>query len=144
MKTYTFNDSNSDLVIIISDESEDQARDAIQEICSRPGFVEQLVLDDEDDEEDCSEPTKEDLQYAQDRIAEDKEPVIIDCKIGPYPKSFADPMPVVNVTFDNHTTKDLFSFYPDELRFDEKEFIGLTEMEARKLRTDRDIAYLQS
>jgi hypothetical protein len=52
-------------------------------------------------------------------------------------------MPKVAVTFEDGTSKDLFSFYPDEISFSESEFIGLTEEEARKLRHDRDVAYLR-
>jgi hypothetical protein len=70
---------------------------------------------------------------------------IVSCKIGPYPKGmFSLEMPKVNVQFEDGTEKDLFSFYPDELSFRESEFIGLTEEEARKLRHDRDVAYLRS
>jgi hypothetical protein len=60
------------------------------------------------------------------------------------PLGFLDPMPVVNATFDDGTRKDLFSFYPDEIRFDEGELIGLTEAEAHELRQRKDIAYLQA
>ena len=49
----------------------------------------------------------------------------------PKPVGFLDPMPVVTVTFDDGSRKDMFSFYPDEIRFDEGELIGLTEDEAR-------------
>ena len=43
----------------------------------------------------------------------------------PKPVGFSDPMPVVRATFDDGTRKDLFSFYPDEIRFDEGELVGL-------------------
>jgi hypothetical protein len=55
-----------------------------------------------------------------------------------------DAMPSVTVTFDDGTTKTLFTFYPDELSFAESEFIGLTEGEARQLRFKKDVAYLRS
>ena len=55
------------------------------------------------------------------------EPKIVACIIGPYPKSLFDEMPKVKATFDNGETKELFSFYPDELSFSESEFIGLAE-----------------
>lgn len=64
--------------------------------------------------------------------------------IGPMPKSLFDPMPVVTATFADGSVKELFSFYPDEISFVPGEFVGLTEKEARALRTQKDIAYLQS
>ncbi len=62
----------------------------------------------------------------------------------PKPAGFFDPMPVVTATFDDNTRKALFSFYPDEIRFDECEFIGLTEAQAHALRHKKDVAYLQA
>jgi hypothetical protein len=55
-------------------------------------------------------------------------------------------MPVVSATFDDGTTKRLFSFYPDEIEFENEgaELIGLTEAEARALRHRKDIAYLRA
>ena len=61
----------------------------------------------------------------------------------PKPRGLFDPKPVVTVTFDDGTTKELFSFYPDEIRFDEGELVGLTEAEARELYRRKDIAYLR-
>lgn len=73
---------------------------------------------------------------------------IVECQIGPYPKSwgemFSVGLPKVHVTFEDGSEKDLFTFYPDEISFSEREFIGLTETEARKLRHDRDVSYLRS
>jgi hypothetical protein len=73
---------------------------------------------------------------------------ITSCKIGPYPRPMPegmfDPMPSVNVTYDDGTTQHLFDFYPDELSFSERDFIGLTEAEALALRHKKDVAYLQS
>ena len=37
----------------------------------------------------------------------------------PKPIGLFDPMPVVTATFDDGSRKQLFSFYPDEIRFDE-------------------------
>jgi hypothetical protein len=62
----------------------------------------------------------------------------------PKPLGFFDQMPVVHVTFDDGTQKDLFSFYPDEIQFGEGELVGLTETEARELRRTKDVAYLRS
>jgi len=53
-------------------------------------------------------------------------------------------MPVVSATFDDGTKKELFSFYPDEIRFDEGELVGLTEAEAHSLFREKDITYLRS
>lgn len=50
----------------------------------------------------------------------------------------------VTVVFEDGTQKELFHFYPDEISFSPREFIGLTEEEAYQLRRNRDIAYLQS
>jgi hypothetical protein len=62
----------------------------------------------------------------------------------PKPQGLFDPTPVVTATFDDGTRKRLFSFYPDEIRFDEGDLIGLTEAEAHALRHQRDVAYLQA
>ena len=69
---------------------------------------------------------------------------ITKCSIGPYPKSFCDPMPKVHVTFDDGSERDLFEFYPDEIRFTEAEFIGLTPEQACELKCNRDASYLRS
>ena len=61
----------------------------------------------------------------------------------PKPVGLLDPMPVVRATFDDATRRDLFSFYPDEIRFDEGELVGLTEAEARELRHRKDLDYLR-
>ena len=60
------------------------------------------------------------------------------------PKKLGDPLPEVWVTFEDGTQKMLFTFYPDEIRFNESDFVGLTEDEARTLKFGRDRAYLQS
>jgi len=69
---------------------------------------------------------------------------IVECTIGPYPKGFGDPMPVVHVRLDDNTEVDLFDFYPDELSFCETEFLGLTVEEGRHLKFLKDKAFLQS
>ena len=77
-----------------------------------------------------------------------KEPVIVKCSIGPYPRPMEqgrfDPMPEVKVQFNNGTEKTLFEFYPDEISFKESEFIGLTEESARRLKFEKDKRYIQS
>jgi hypothetical protein len=72
------------------------------------------------------------------------ERTIVACKIGPYPKSFFDPMPAVNVTYSDGIGERLFTFYPDELSFSESEFIGKTRDQAMSLRHRKDVAYLRS
>lgn len=61
----------------------------------------------------------------------------------PNPQGFLDPMPVVVAAFDDDSHKRLFSFYPDEIRFDEGELVGLTEAEAHDLYQRKDVAYLK-
>ena len=76
------------------------------------------------------------------------EPIIVKCEIGTYPRPMPegmfDPMPEVKVVFDNGVEKVLFDFFPDEISFTEDEFIGLTEEAAIRLRTEKDIKFLQS
>jgi hypothetical protein len=38
----------------------------------------------------------------------------------------------------------LFDYYPDEISFTEREFIGLTEAEAHTLKGEKDLAFLRS
>lgn len=60
------------------------------------------------------------------------------------PESSFDPMPQVEVIFDDGTTCSLFSYYPDEITFTPEEFIGLTRGQAMALRHKKDVDYLQS
>ncbi len=62
----------------------------------------------------------------------------------PMPQGMFDPMPEVIATFEDGTTKTLFSFYPDEISFREKEFVGLTEEEAHTFFQKKDTAYLRA
>ena len=62
----------------------------------------------------------------------------------PMPQGMFDPMPIVIATFEDGTSKNLFSFYPDEVWFTPNEFIGLTEEEAKRLSQQKDTAYLRS
>ena len=62
----------------------------------------------------------------------------------PMPEGMFDPMPEVIATFEDGSTKTLFSFYPDEVSFCTREFIGLTEEEACDLFQRKDRAYLRS
>jgi hypothetical protein len=62
----------------------------------------------------------------------------------PMPHGMFDPMPEVIATFEDGSSKSLFSFYPDEVLFRASEFIGLTEDEARSLFHRKDVSFLQS
>lgn len=63
----------------------------------------------------------------------------------PMPKGMLDPMPEVVVKLDNGEEEhSLFSFYPDEVMFYAREFIGKTVEEAGQLRHKKDVAYLRS
>jgi hypothetical protein len=62
----------------------------------------------------------------------------------PMPLGMFDPMPEVVVTFEDGSTRTLFSFYPDEVSFQASEFTGLTEEEAHDLHQRKDTAYLRS
>jgi hypothetical protein len=72
------------------------------------------------------------------------EPKITSATVGPMPKDLFDKMPSVTATFDDGQTKELFTFYPDEISFQPKEFIGLTAREAVSLFHKKDVAYLRS
>lgn len=61
-----------------------------------------------------------------------------------YARRNARPNAPSNSQFDDGSKKTIFEFYPDELSFIEDEFIGLTEEQARKLKVEKDIKYLQS
>jgi hypothetical protein len=62
----------------------------------------------------------------------------------PMPEGMFDPMPAVIATFEDGSTKRLFSFYPDEIHIYPSELIGLTEEEAHRLYQRKDTAYLRS
>ncbi len=62
----------------------------------------------------------------------------------PMPMGMFDPMPEVVATFEDGSTRTLFSFYPDEVSFQASEFAGLTEEEAHDLHQRKDKAYLRS
>ena len=69
---------------------------------------------------------------------------IQNAKITEMPKSLFDSMPKVIVTYENGNTEELFTFYPDEISFNEREFIGLTHEEAIELKRNKDFKYLRS
>jgi len=70
--------------------------------------------------------------------------VIITPMPRPMPHGMFDPMPEVIATFEDGSTKTLFSFYPDEVMFRASEFVGLTEEEAHTLFQKKDTAYLRA
>ena len=65
-------------------------------------------------------------------------------RITKMPDGLSDPMPEVFATLDDGSEHRLFSFYPDEIRFEPEDFIGLTIREAHALKARRDIDYLRS
>ena len=69
---------------------------------------------------------------------------ITSAKITAMPKSIFDEMPKVIATFEDGTEKELFSFYPDEISFNESEFFELTEREAHSLKQKKDLHFLQN
>jgi hypothetical protein len=71
-------------------------------------------------------------------------PKIKSVKISPMPKGLLESLPCVTAQFEDGSERKLFHFYPDELKFSESEFVGLTEAEAHTLRHDKDVAYLRS
>ena len=77
-----------------------------------------------------------------------QEPIITKCEIGPFPRPMPDgmfdKMPFVSVTLSNGEFQTLFDYYPDEISFDESEFIGLTIAEANNLKTQKDLIFIKS
>ena len=62
----------------------------------------------------------------------------------PKPLGLFDPMPAMTAEFSDGTVRKLFSFYPDEIQFENEgaELIGLTEAEAHALYAKKDVEYL--
>jgi len=69
---------------------------------------------------------------------------IISAEITAMPKSFFDPMPKVIATLETGEKVEVFEYYPDEISFTPREFVGLTMAEARHLKFKKDKQYLQS
>jgi len=74
--------------------------------------------------------------------------IITKCEIGPYskpmPLGIFDPRLKVKVQFSDGEEYELFEFYPDEISFEESEFIGLTLDSAKRLKFEKDLKYLKS
>ena len=64
---------------------------------------------------------------------------ITSCTISKQPTEMFDPLPVVNVTYEDGSNEDLFSYYPDEIYFSSHEFLGLTREEAFTLFHKKDV-----
>jgi hypothetical protein len=62
----------------------------------------------------------------------------------PMPEGMLDPLPSVIATFEDGSTKTLFTYYPDEISFHSSDFTGFTEAEAHNLRQQKDLGYLRS
>ncbi len=69
---------------------------------------------------------------------------IIEADCGIMPKSVLDAPPVVTVTYEDHSTEKLFSYFADEIQFTPADFLGLGRDEALELRLKKDLAYLKS
>ena len=69
--------------------------------------------------------------------------VIITPMPRPMPEGMFDSMPEVIATFENGSSKALFTFYPDEISFQASEFVGLTEEEAHSLFQQKNTAHLR-
>jgi hypothetical protein len=70
--------------------------------------------------------------------------VIVSARITALPKTFSDPMPEVYVTMEDGNEHLLFEYYPDEISFTSKEFVGLTLTQAIILKRKKDIDFLKS
>jgi hypothetical protein len=70
-------------------------------------------------------------------------PRIVSVVISAIPREVWEPLPIVTATFDDGSTRELFSYLPDEISFLPDEFVGLTEDEARALKAKKDRVYLQ-
>lgn len=49
----------------------------------------------------------------------------------------------VDVMYEDGSVEMLFRYYPDELSFEEHEFIGITKSEALAIFRHRDMAYIR-
>jgi hypothetical protein len=68
------------------------------------------------------------------------EKTIVRCEI--YESRFQN---IIKFVYDDGTVEDgAGSYYPDEIHFDESEFVGLTRKQAMYLMDERDKAYLRS
>jgi hypothetical protein len=67
-------------------------------------------------------------------------PVITDCEVV---VSQGWDASYVQASMDFGKKQRLFEFYPEEIMFTERELLGLTEREAKRLRYDKDVAYIR-
>lgn len=69
---------------------------------------------------------------------------VISSRITEQPKDFFDPMPRVYVTLEDGVEEFLFEYYPDEISFTPKDFVGLTIDECKHLKFIKDRSFLTS
>jgi hypothetical protein len=69
---------------------------------------------------------------------------IIKARITAQPKNLFDEMPKVFVLTEDNKDQFLFEYYPDEITFNENEFVGLTIDEAIHMKFCKDKLFLQS
>lgn len=67
---------------------------------------------------------------------------VISARITRDPYNLFDPIPEVYVTMEDGDEQFLFDYYPDEISFTPKEFIGLTIEECRQLKGRKDNEFL--
>lgn len=68
---------------------------------------------------------------------------IVSVRITPLPQQIGDPLPEVWAKFADGPEKLLFTYFPDEISFQESDFVGLTEEQATLFKFGRDRAFLQ-
>ena len=69
--------------------------------------------------------------------------LVVSARITPLPTRLGDPLPEVWVTCEDGIETRVFDFYPDEIMFSDRDFVGLTVEECRLFKFGRDRAFLQ-
>jgi hypothetical protein len=69
---------------------------------------------------------------------------IVSARITPISRDRFGPPPEVFATLDDGREVRLFEYYPDEISFTTSEFVGLTEEQGRRLKFQKDVAFLRS
>ena len=77
-----------------------------------------------------------------DTIIYDKGGKITSARITEMPKTLFDPMPKIFVMVDGKE-EFLFEYYPDEISFTPKELVGLTVLDAHRLKIEKDKRFLR-
>jgi hypothetical protein len=80
----------------------------------------------------------------RERENEEQETIILSARITKIPENILEKIPEVYVKTDKNPSEEifLFSYYPDEIQFSEKEFVGLTIAKAKELKHKKDVAYI--